>query len=227
VLNVSDQPTLSRAPRRPVPPPGSEAALAALRTSIAVLEDELHEIERRIAELDPDRASSPTPEGPLSARMADELGTSSVEQERADMRRFLDGALAVCEARVAEARSEARAMLDAARDDLARAVRERAAAVEEVIASTPPPLAVVDSDGSEGIGDASVLVAPAVEVVLPAGVTVAEPVDVDEDVLPVAAAPSSARRRATVISVLLWIVGGALVVVGLAFAIVVVLMLLD
>lgn len=221
---MSDQPTRPTASRRVASVPGSEAALSALRDDIARLEAELQELEQRTAEVE--RGDVPQPAelvGPMSARMADELGTNSVEQERADMTRFLDGTLAVCDARVAEARSTARAVLDAARDDLACAVRERAALVEEVIASPPTPPDADAPDRSVGVA-AEAADAPVFEVTVPS-----ERVDPGEVAPPDAKdtlAPTG-RLRATVISVLLWIVGGALVVVGLAFAIVVVLMLLD
>jgi hypothetical protein len=219
---------------------GSEAALAQLRADIVRLEAELDEVRRRTAEVElggVDQDAPPT--SPRSVQLLDSLAATTIAQERASMRQVLEGVRAVCEARLDEARDAARVLLEAARADLDRAVRERAALVEEAIAAspvgvdtdeacrcwwdeedlscsrTPRWLAhVAVADDSNVMGD-DATAAPEDDPGV-AGAAVATEVPV-----------SSAGSRASVRSLLRWIVGGVLVVVGLALAVVVVLVLLH
>lgn|GEM_PF-1831239 len=189
--------------------PGAEAALLVLRQGIDGLEGELRDLEREMAELQDSEAAidAEAANDGGSARMAHEFAEAALDLERADMRRFLDGTEAVSAARVAEARSEAQAALQAAREELTRAMQERSVIVERVIDSPPDPVVAPDTI-EEAVEDAADA---------PGGAEVAP-----------AARPGPAPGRAQrTLTVAMWLVGGVLAVLTLAFLAVVVLMLLD
>jgi len=189
--------------------PGAEAALLVLRQGIDGLEGELRDLEREMAELRDSEAAidAEAANDGGSGRMAHEFAKAALDLERADMRRFLDGTEAVSAARVAEARSEAQAVLQGAREELTRAMQERSVVVERVLDSPPDPVVAND--------------------------TIEEAVEDAVDVPGVVATAPGVRRgpargRGTrALTVAMWLVGGVLAVLTSAFLAVVVLMLLD
>ena len=210
---------------------GSDQALQRLRAEIVDLEAELAEIERATVEVTTSPTMQPQVEARrLSEHLATEVGVEAVARERVEMQRFLEAADDVARARVTEARNEADTALAAARDEVARAASERAAAVARALDEAVAPPIEPELSTSVGVGDdvsAGVASDSAPGDATTEGTTAVRSGDVDPDRVATPAGPAGRRRGARVLSALLWIVGSALVVLALAFAIVVVLAVLD